>query len=180
MNAWKNIAFTVDGKLLIPYENGVRQQAITLDDPLSAASPLGNMGRIGSSLFGGPQSNGQDLGGYISDYRIYGSVLSDRKMADLYFNAFGVKRNPKIPDVAWYKFDGDTLNYCVNNLGKIDATSGNAQYFPYLSKRCFYTVPGITANSDGSPKVPGLPAMGALTFSCYINITVFQINFFRK
>jgi Concanavalin A-like lectin/glucanases superfamily len=167
---WRNIAFTVDGKTLVPYDNGVRQPAITMTTALSTAPVFPFFGRIG---------NGVDLVGNLSDFRIYGSVLGNREMLNLYNTAVGIPpvppppatKNPMLPDVAWYKLDGNILNYGGDDIGKNDATSSNEQYSPFLSKKCFNLIPGLTAGTGNFLKVPTLPDMSKLTFSCYINVT---------
>jgi Concanavalin A-like lectin/glucanases superfamily len=184
---WRNIAFTVDGKTLVPYEKGIRQPDITMNTALSTTPLVPFFGRIGTSQAGGVGSNGIDFSGNVSDFRIYGSVLSDKQMSNLYNTAVGVTRltgsftppkispapkDRKLPDLAWYKLDGDILNYCGNNVGKKDATSGNAIYSPLSSKKCIQ----ITEGWHNYLEVPILPEVLRITFSCWINGTSYAAN----
>jgi Concanavalin A-like lectin/glucanases superfamily len=174
---WRNIAFTVDGKTLVPYDNGIRQPAITMKTALSTTPVFPFFGRVG---------NGVNLVGNLSDFRIYGRVLDNREMLNLYNSAVGVPpvppppatKNPMLPDVAWYKLDGNIWNYCGDDVGKNDATSSNPQYSPFLLKKCFNLIPGATNGAGNFLKVPALPDMSKLTFSCYINVTTYK-NFSR-
>jgi Concanavalin A-like lectin/glucanases superfamily len=79
--AWRNIAFTVDGTTLVPYDNGVRQKAITMAVALSTIDIKRRRG-----LIFGSHGNNELTNGCISDYRIYGRVLTDAEMLDLYTN----------------------------------------------------------------------------------------------
>jgi Concanavalin A-like lectin/glucanases superfamily len=177
MNVWKNIAFTIDGKTLIPYDNGIRQQAITLNTALSTVYRSIPRGRIGCSLSSWFMDS-LYITGFISDYRIYGRVLSDAEMVELYTTTVGGSTKPlappPVPDLVWYKLDGDILNYSGNSVGKAGATSSNPQYSPYLSKRCFKLIPGATNGTGNFLNVPALPKTSALTFSCWINVSSYQ------
>lgn len=82
-----------------------------------------------------------------------------------------------LPDLVWYKLNGNILDYSKDNLGKSMAKTTSEQYSTYLSKSCFLF--------DGGPYATGnfisLPAMSrpvTLTFSCFINITI--INAFAR
>jgi Concanavalin A-like lectin/glucanases superfamily len=181
LDAWRNIAFTIDGDTLIPYDNGRRMASIHLTTSFSTAikTSLATRGRIGMSFTGGEHGEGVNLTGFISDYRIYGRVLSDTEMMNLYnytstTPAPGVTRqyvmiamnDPKLPDLAWYKLDGDILNYRGNNVGKKDAASSGALYSPYFFKQSLKVVQGTRNYLE----VPALPETSKLTLSCWINL----------
>jgi hypothetical protein len=132
---------------------------MALDENLSLYPPptdiTGNKGRI----FGSNNINDPETEGCISDFRIYGRVLSDAEMLDLFTTTYIVPPiTPTVPDLDWYKYNGDILNYCRDDLGKKDATLIMAErYSPYLSKQCFHAIPGQPIIADGYPRVPGLP-----------------------
>jgi hypothetical protein len=79
LNTWKHIAFTINEKELIGYENGV---AISTTLMTASVTPITSSGFIGHSPFG----NDPNLAAQMSDFRIYNRVLSSSEILTIFQN----------------------------------------------------------------------------------------------
>lgn len=77
------------------------------------------------------------------------------------------------PDLAWFKLNGNILDYRIDNVGKTGATTSKEQYYPYLSKSSFLFDGGPYATSNFIA-VPSIMRPPKLTFSCWINVSTFS------
>lgn len=74
---------------------------------------------------------------------------------------------PPIPDIAWFKLDGNILDYRGDNVGKTGATANQELYTAYFNQRsCFLC--------DGSNYItlPSIIHPTTFTFSCWINMVL--------
>jgi Concanavalin A-like lectin/glucanases superfamily len=79
-----------------------------------------------------------------------------------------------MPDVAWFKLNGNILDYRGDNIGKSGASTTSEQYYPYLSKSCFLFNGGPYATGNFI-SVPAISRPSKLTFSCFINVSTFKV-----
>lgn len=76
-----------------------------------------------------------------------------------------------IPDIAWFKLNGDILDYRGDGVGKTGATTVNPeQYYPYLSKSSYLCTGGAHYTSNYIA-LPTIIRPATVTFSCWVNVT---------
>lgn len=81
-----------------------------------------------------------------------------------------MQKGPRIwPELAWYKFNNDTLDYSENNVGKFAGSSRGALYSTYLTRKV-YLFDGGAWSTGNYISLPALTRSSTMTFSCFINV----------
>lgn len=87
------------------------------------------------------------------------------------------KTRSPVPDVMWYKFNNNILNYSVDNVGKIAGTTSGTAAYSIVNpiSRFSYSFDGGPYDTGNFITLPSLTRSSKMSFSCFLNMTTIAL-----